>query len=236
MKKFSSLFRAPALSCVSLLFTLHFLLLTFNSNAQGLTKYGEITTIGANYIGKNGGIGGSLGSDKNGKQVTAITGVAIGDAYQGGKVAYILVSGDPGYDANTQHGLIAATSDQTNSDGIRWYNGKFVTCATETTIGTGSANTTAIISSQGAIATSYAAGLARAYESGGYTDWYLPSIEELSKLYSNLSIVGNFNIYKNYWSSSQDIANSAWIKNFNDGFESTSSTPGYSVVRAVRAF
>ena len=72
MNKISSLFRAPALSCVSLVFTLHFLLFTFNSNAQGLTKYGEITTIGANYIGKNGSIGGSMGSDKYGKQVTAV--------------------------------------------------------------------------------------------------------------------------------------------------------------------
>jgi len=42
----------------------------------------------------------------------------VGDVYQGGKVAYILVSGDPGYDATTQHGLIAATSDQSRS--ITW--------------------------------------------------------------------------------------------------------------------
>lgn len=73
MKKFNCLFRAPALSCASLLFTLHFLLFTFNSNAQGITKHGEITTIGANYIGKNGGIGGSIGNDKNGKQITAVS-------------------------------------------------------------------------------------------------------------------------------------------------------------------
>jgi hypothetical protein len=42
----------------------------------------------------------------------------VGDVYQGGKVAYILVNGDPGYDATTQHGLIAATSDQSRS--ITW--------------------------------------------------------------------------------------------------------------------
>jgi hypothetical protein len=44
----------------------------------------------------------------------------IGEAYQGGKVAYVLVSGDPGYDPTTPHGLIAATSDQ--STGIQWCN------------------------------------------------------------------------------------------------------------------
>jgi transcription elongation factor Elf1 len=64
----------------------------------------------------------------------------IGDAYQGGKVAYILLLGDPGYDANTQHGLIAATSNQ--DIGIKWYNvTNTPTYATGTAIGTGLSNT-----------------------------------------------------------------------------------------------
>ncbi|MBU4510125.1 Ig-like domain-containing protein [bacterium] len=47
--------------------------------------------------------------------------VAVGDSYGGGIVAYILVNGDTGYDPSVQHGLIAATADQ--STRIQWYNG-----------------------------------------------------------------------------------------------------------------
>jgi len=36
----------------------------------------------------------------------------IGDTVLGGKIAYILQQGDSGYDANIQHGLVAAISDQ----------------------------------------------------------------------------------------------------------------------------
>jgi hypothetical protein len=38
--------------------------------------------------------------------------LAIGDSYQGGSIANILQSGDPGYDANVTHGIIAANINQ----------------------------------------------------------------------------------------------------------------------------
>jgi hypothetical protein len=168
---------------------------------------------------------------------TAAAGVytpTIGDSYQGGKVAYVLQSSDPGYDATTPHGLIAATSDQ--STGIRWYNGFYTTTgATGTAIGTGLANTNTIISSQGATSTSYAAGLARAHTGGGYTDWYLPSKDELNKLYLNRIAIGGF-ADNGYWSSSELVNFYAWFQNFFNGvqFNSTKYTTYY--VRAIRAF
>ena len=157
----------------------------------------------------------------------------IGDAHGGGIVAYI--------DGTGAHGLIAAAVDQTPAgSGIQWATEANwyadVPGARGTAIGTGAANTAAIIVQNGA-GTSYAAALARAYTGGGYTDWYLPSKNELSRLYVNRAAVGGF-ASAWYWSSSQEtgFVDLAWYASFNDGFLYRGIKSDTNRVRAVRAF
>ena len=165
----------------------------------------------------------------------------IGDYRDGGIVFYVAdVATDLDGDGDLDTGLVCAIQDQ--SSGIQWRNGNTnqTTEATGTAVGTGSANTDAIISVQGPVATSYAAGLARAYTGGGYTDWFLPSKDELYLMYSNigqgsLENIGNF-ADEYYWSSTEDGYEFAWERNFNDGGQGSVNKNITDYVRAVRAF
>ncbi len=165
----------------------------------------------------------------------------VGSFYGGGVVFHLFVEGEIGYVAGETHGLIAAVSDQ---GFIQWYNGSYSTIGTASAIGTGSANTTAIISAQGGTETSYAAGLARAYTGGGYTDWFLPSKDELNKMYTNRATInttaaansGSDFVSDYYWSSTENNSTTAWGHNFGSGTQFNLNKPYGNSVRAVRAF
>jgi hypothetical protein len=155
--------------------------------------------------------------------------ITLGSTYGGGIVFYIFQPGDPGYVAGETHGLIAATSD---TQGYRVFGCRGWPAGTSTALGTGAANTSTLL---GCWETNFAAKLARAVIDGGYSDWYLPSKDELNKLYLNKNIVGNF-VDVNYWSSSESDSNYAIYQNFGTGAQSNSDKNGQKGIRAIRSF
>ncbi|MEI7765084.1 MAG: hypothetical protein WCI93_00695, partial [bacterium] len=160
----------------------------------------------------------------------------VGVPYQGGIIGYIYQVGDPGYVAGATHGLIAATSDQGSS--IVWgCDGSNLTGANGTALGTGYQNTNDIIS--GCATLGIAARVARAYNGGGYSDWSLPSLDELDKFSLNRASIGNFGPYPYLASSETGDGLYSWYVHFGFGtvFNALASknNPVF-YVRAVRSF
>ena len=150
--------------------------------------------------------------------------LAIGDYYGGGKVAYI--------DGSGIHGLIAATADAVTE--MVWSNITTTSVGTTgTAIGTGQANTTLIVAQTGC--TSGAAYYCATLDEGGYTDWFLPSKDELNKLWINRVAIGGF-AYAYYWSSTEHYTSTAWYQYFGYGYQNLTNKYFTNYVRAVRAF
>jgi hypothetical protein len=170
----------------------------------------------------------------NNARVRAIRNITkIGDIGQGGRIAYILRPGDPGYVPGEFHGLAVSTADL--GGGVTWgCSGILITGADGTAIGTGNQNTTDILGGCGT--PNIAADLCADYVLGLYSDWYLPSRDELDKIYQNRALLGGFTA-NYYWTSTEDSATNAFSQSFVTGAQvSNSKATATYRVRAVRAF
>ena len=162
--------------------------------------------------------------------------LAIGDTHQGGIIFYL--DGNGG-------GLVAASFDQSSS--AEWgCDETLISGADGTAIGTGAQNTIDI--EVGCTTYGTAADICVRQALGGYSDWFLPSKDELNEMYLNIGLgsslgnIGNFigdGKVLLYWSSSQVSANYAWWQELSGGAQYTSgdaTKDGTFYVRAVRAF
>ena len=170
--------------------------------------------------------------------------ISIGDTHQGGIIFHL--DGNGG-------GLIAEPSKKPqfadwgcketsrsnwaafpfHYDAIAGANGK--------AIGTGAQNTLDI--EAGCTTSGTAADICANLTINGYSDWFLPSKDELNEMYVNLHTqgFGGFSSER-YWSSTQSQDKGAWIQDFFSGSQNPSGygkrIPGRRglYVRAVRAF
>ena len=171
----------------------------------------------------------------------------VGDLAEGGIVFYI--------DETGQHGLVAALEDLTNGatdpyewgvSGYEWgCYGFEVPGANRIEVGTGLDNTLDIIAQE---CQTQEGGVSAAHaifnvEINGYTDWYLPSINELNEMYfsigngSSAGNIGGFDeILFYYWSSSQIDNEWVWLYYFSNGDYNPHMKYGTYNIRPIRSF
>jgi len=194
--------------------------------------------------GGNPGKGKVLTSDESGNASweTGIRKYKIGDFAYGGIVIWV--------DETGEHGIVCAKTDQ--SAGIRWYAG--TTGSTQAKGDgpmAGKQNTAIIIAAHIAIGDDgslYAARLCNALKitenNVSYGDWYLPSAEEMSLMYTHrfkineaaLANGGTTFSPSYYWTSTESYAAHAFYVSMGSGLVDTNNKAMTHLVRAVRAF
>jgi hypothetical protein len=163
----------------------------------------------------------------------------IGEAFGGGVIFHLWKDAQ-----GVEHGLIVDKTDL--STGQAWSNiSQTLIGATAQSSWDGLSNSNAIVGQAGH--TNSAAALCLNSTNGGQSDWYLPSIDELSLLWHNrfnvnksLSAIGGATGLPNaahYWSSKEGVDyDFAWAFSFFNGSAHDNGTNDTLYVRAVRAF
>ena len=104
-----------------------------------------------------------------------------------------------------------------------------------TDIGTGQQNTADIVAQIGNVAATSAAVYCDEYSYGGFSDWFLPSKDELNELYVQRNVVGGLQV--SYYSTSSEYSNDAfWFQSFIDGYPNTPYKNNAYYIRPVRSF
>ncbi len=162
------------------------------------------------------------------KSFTTDATLALGIPYAGGIIFYL--------DSTGKHGIVCALADM--SFKTKWgCPTKKISGALPKEVGKGASNTLAILAACSDV--SNAADLCAKYVSGGYSDWFLPSEEEVYLMYLNLHTknLGNF-IVTYYWCSTQSPVDDdlAMMVMFIDGGRGNGGKNNIMPVRAARAF
>ena len=162
----------------------------------------------------------------------------IGEYKFGGVIFWI----DPA--SNNSAGLVCDINDLNSGNSIVWNNGANVPGAEATIIGSGQANTSAIVAAQAT--GTYAASLCDNLSLGTYNDWSLPSQDEFYQIYLNKTIINTTSVANGganlntvfYWTSTQDSgnANLAYIVRMSNGNIEINNKLNLAWVRAVRAW
>lgn len=165
----------------------------------------------------------------------------------GGTVFY-----DKGYYSNGWRYLEVAPFDvDTDSIIFGFYkatkNSESKATGTSTIIGSGKLNTKILVKTMedkafnkqengGETTSTYAAMKCFNYTYGGYSDWFLPSKDELNLIYNNIVKNRINDMSSQYWSSSESSYDIAWSQSFDNGTQYRSYRDYYCCVRPIRAF
>jgi hypothetical protein len=154
-------------------------------------------------------------------------GYAAGDTLGGG----LFVFEDSGY------AYISAAADQSTNAPWGCQGTLILEGASPEAIGQGLINTATIVA--GCATSGISARLCDELILNGYSDWFLPSLDELSEMYTKLKVNGFGNFANHtYWSSTQADANQAFTVNMNNGNQGTHAKGNTSnrYTRAMRRF